>query len=279
MLQPTEMPRAFSYVRFSTPEQAKGDSFRRQSEGADRYARAKCLVLDTDLTFQDLGVSGYRGKNAETGRLAEFLELVRAQRVPRGSVLIVESLDRISRQAARRALRTLEDIVEEGVTVVTLADGKEYTAESLDRDPTSLIMAVLIFIRANEESVMKGSRLRAAWQAKRKAARERPLTERAPAWLRLDRHQGRFVAIPERAVVVRRIFRLAEKGAGQHRIAEELNRAKVPTFGKAAMWHRSYVKRVLENPAVVGTLVPRQVEWDGRRKIRKVLDSVEGYFP
>jgi hypothetical protein len=67
-------------------------------------------MIDTDLTFNDLGVSAYRGKNAEAGRLADFLVAVEDGIVPRGSYLLVESLDRISRQAARKALRVLEDI-------------------------------------------------------------------------------------------------------------------------------------------------------------------------
>jgi DNA invertase Pin-like site-specific DNA recombinase len=46
--------------------------------------------------------------------------------VPQGSVLLVENLDRISRQTAPLALRTLEQIIESGVSLVTLTDGKEY---------------------------------------------------------------------------------------------------------------------------------------------------------
>jgi DNA invertase Pin-like site-specific DNA recombinase len=179
--------RAYSYLRFSTPEQMKGDSLRRQTELARRYAAQHGLLLDEDLTFQDLGVSAFRGRNAEAGKLAYFLEAVRSGLVPRGAYLLVESLDRISRQAARRALRVLEEIVDEGITLVTLNDGKVYTAASLNDDPVSLLMALLTFIRANEESATKARRLQEAWKQKRRTAADRPLTARAPAWLRLDR--------------------------------------------------------------------------------------------
>jgi DNA invertase Pin-like site-specific DNA recombinase len=63
------MPKAYSYLRFSTPEQMKGDSFRRQSTKAQEYASTHGLDLDDTLTFQDLGVSAFRGKNAEAGQL------------------------------------------------------------------------------------------------------------------------------------------------------------------------------------------------------------------
>ena len=49
---------------------------------------------------------------------------------------------------------------------------------------------------------------------------------------------------------------------------------------KAQQWHRSYVKKLLTNPAVVGTFTPyqRQTGADGSRK-RKPLEAIEGYFP
>src|SRR5262249_429406 len=49
--------KAYSYLRFSTPEQMKGDSQRRQLEAARSYALEKGLELDEELTFHDLGVS------------------------------------------------------------------------------------------------------------------------------------------------------------------------------------------------------------------------------
>ena len=98
-------PRAYSYIRFSSPEQAKGDSLRRQMELAEQYAEAHGLELDTELTFRDLGVSAYRGLNVETGELRAFLKAVEEGIVAPGSVLLVESLDRISRRVARKAVR------------------------------------------------------------------------------------------------------------------------------------------------------------------------------
>ena len=63
----TGPPKAYSYLRFSTPEQMRGDSYRRQSEAATSYAERHGLALDTNLTFEDLGVSGFRGANASEG--------------------------------------------------------------------------------------------------------------------------------------------------------------------------------------------------------------------
>src|SRR6267142_865492 len=98
MLSPAvTKPKAFSYIRFSTPEQGRGTSYDRQIEAAERYARENGLDLDTKMTFTDLGVSAFRGKNAKTGELRAFLDATEAGLVLEGSYLLVESLDRLSR--------------------------------------------------------------------------------------------------------------------------------------------------------------------------------------
>src|ERR1700680_1325770 len=92
------MTKAYSYLRFSTSEQMRGDSYRRQTQLALEYAERRGLELDTTLSLNDLGVSAFRGKNARTGALAAFLQAVDAGLVPDGSLLLVESLDRVTRQ-------------------------------------------------------------------------------------------------------------------------------------------------------------------------------------
>lgn len=274
--------KAYSYVRFSTPEQAAGDSLRRQTEGARQYAAANGLELDETLTIQDLGISAFRGANAATGRLGEFLDAVRRGMVPKGSYLLVENLDRISRQTAWDAASRLREILAEGINVVTLSDKKVYTKDTMD-DPMSLIMSILVFVRGHEESVTKQKRNRAAWEAKRASAKEKPLTASCPGWLRLDREAREFEVITERAAVVRRIFRMAIKGIGHHSIAASLNEEKVPTFttnGKTQkLWHRSYIAKILSNPAVIGTFIPHTEHHEGGKLIRRPQAPMEDYYP
>ena len=279
--------RAYSYLRFSTPEQAQGDSHRRQTALAEEYARKRGLELDTTLSFQDLRVSAFRGKNAEEGQLGAFLRAVQTGLVPEGSYLLVESLDRISRQSARRARTTLNLIVDEGITVVTLVDGKEYTAASLDEDPTSLLMSILVFMRAHEESVMKASRLSHAWAGKRtKAAKGERMTSMLPAWLTSEGPEAPVKLIPERAKIVQRIFTAYASGkAGMVGIAKALNRDGVPTFEsrngrKGNQWFASYIQRILKSPAAMGAYQPHTTSYKGRsRKRTAVGEPIKGYFP
>jgi DNA invertase Pin-like site-specific DNA recombinase len=85
---------AYSYLRLSSDAQRKGDGERRQLEETQAYCVEKGLHLDA--TLRDIGVSGFSGANRERGALRRFLDMVRSGRVPRGSHLIVESLDRLS---------------------------------------------------------------------------------------------------------------------------------------------------------------------------------------
>ena len=50
-----DTPRCYSYIRFSTSEQLKGDSLRRQLELTREYADKHGLVLDESLSMRDLG--------------------------------------------------------------------------------------------------------------------------------------------------------------------------------------------------------------------------------
>lgn len=270
------MTKAFSYVRFSTPEQAKGDSFRRQTDLAARYCAQHRLEL-ADLTLHDLGVSAFRGANAETGALGAFRRAIDDGDVPAGSVLLVEALDRISRQTARKAIRVLEDIVDAGVDVVTLADGKRYTKDSLDG--FDFLMALMLLIRGNEESLTKSRRLKAAWSAKRQKAADKVLTRRVPGWLTVN--DGRAELVPERAKIVRRIFKQFIGGTGAQSIAMELNAAKVPTFERAEFWRGTYVASILGNRAAIGEYTPNIIEFDAQtgRKVRVPQTPITDYYP
>ena len=276
------MTRAYSYLRFSTPEQMQGDSFRRQSALAQTYAQKHGLDLDTSLNFHDLGMSAYYGKNlGAEGQLGNFIQAVKSGLVPQGSYLLVESLDRISRQNARTALRSLESVVDAGAVVVTLIDGRKYDQESLNNDPMSLLLSILTFMRSHEESATKASRLKAAWSEKRGNAIKsgKPMTASCPAWLSLDKGTGTFSVIPERAAIVQRIFRMTLEGVGQHGIAQAFNREGVQTFGRSLHWHSTYISKILGNPAVSGIFIPHVQERSAAKLVRHARDPISDYFP
>lgn len=274
-------PKVYSYSRWSTPEQSRGDSSRRQADAAERWAERHGYQLDLSLNITDEGVSAYRGSNAVDGGLSRFLEACRRGLVEDGSFLLVESLDRISRMAPRKAQRLIDDIVDAGVTIVTLSDDQHYTGERLDNDPTALLIALMVSWRAHEESKTKGRRVAAAWDAKRQRVRANPaerLTRRAPSWL-IPTDDGRWAVDQPKAAVVRRIFTMTLEGIGEHGIAAKLQHEGAPMLGRGKHWHRSTISKVLRNPAVIGTLVPGQIRYMDGQRVRVHEEPIPGAFP
>ncbi len=120
-------PKAYSYVRFSTPEQEKGDSLRRQIQNSEKWATEHGYELDDTIKIEDRGLSAHKGDHRKKGNLGKFLDLVTGGKIAPGSVLIVESLDRLSREEVLEALTQFLNIIRAGIHLVTLIDGMEYS--------------------------------------------------------------------------------------------------------------------------------------------------------
>lgn len=270
------MTKAYSYLRMSRPEQLRGDSLRRQLQGTRDWATKHGLELDESL--RDLGVSAFRGDNKRKGALAEFLRMLDQGEITPGSVLIVESLDRLSRETVLEAQELFAGIIRRGVEIVTLHDGQRYSAEIIKQDWTKLIISLSVMARAHEESAAKSKRLSEAWEAKRAdtLAGGKKLTGRTPAWLRLPRDRSAFVEIPERVLVVREIFAMSVSGMGTDAIANALNRRGEPPWGRSKGWQPSYIAKILSTEAVLGRFRPH-LKREGKRV--PVGETIEGYFP
>ncbi|HCR0387573.1 TPA: recombinase family protein [Enterobacter kobei] len=152
-------PKLYSYVRFSSVKQREGNSLERQQDTALKIAARYNLELDT-TAFHDLGMSAFKGKNAHEGKLSEFIKQIGAK-VPVGSWLVVENLDRISRDDAWSALDIFKNILSRGIVVVTGMDEKVYKYADVKNNPTDLIISLLMFTRAHDESLTKKNRVEA----------------------------------------------------------------------------------------------------------------------
>ena len=238
----------------------KGDSLRRQLELSDKYTKDNNLVLDDKLNLRDLGVSAYSGANIEKGALGEFIRAIKEGIVEKGSYLLVESLDRISRKNVHEALRQFLNILDCGVTVVTLADGMKYEPNKIKTE--ELIISIFIMSRAHEESATKSKRLNSAWTQKRINSPNKKLTSMCPAWMSLDKGSNSFVLDLERVEVIKNIFQWTIDGFGTNLVISKLEKLGVKPWGltekrKAKEWYPSYIQKILNNPAVIGEYHPR----------------------
>jgi DNA invertase Pin-like site-specific DNA recombinase len=274
------MKRAYSLIRFSSWKQAKGQSRRRQAEWSAAWCAKNKCQLDESLKW-DKPVSAFRGANRSKGALAAFLEMVQLGRVAKGSILLVESLDRLSREQVDEAFVLFQGILKAGIDIVTMVPERHYTKASIG-DITGILEPLVIMSRANEESALKSERIADVWKKRRERAQEKPAAGEAPkpmngagpGWLRMV--DGRWEPIPERVAVVRRIFQLASAGHGGRAITQALNRENVPTMGRGPGWWPSYVDLILHNRAVLGEFQPH-VQQDGKRVAAG--NPIPNYYP
>jgi DNA invertase Pin-like site-specific DNA recombinase len=269
------MPNAYSYIRMSTDAQLQGDSYRRQAELSATYARDHGLTLMEGFKLEDIGVSAYRGDNLKHGALGKFVDAVKNKKIPKGSYLLIESLDRLSRASLNEALELFLGIINSGVNIVTVADGQRYTTGQAN-NTQQILMSIFIMARANEESDTKSRRLGEAWKQKRKKIASVKLTARCPAWLRLSKDKSKFEEIDDKVSAVKSIFAEAARGKGSYLITKHLNASKAPTLTGARIWSESYVTKILKNRAVLGEFQPHVIK-KGKREPEGEIDY--NYFP
>jgi hypothetical protein len=191
-----------------------------------------------------------------------------------GSYLLVESLDRLSRQKISSALRLFLDIADKGINLVTISDGQVYRAD--ESDFSKLIISITIMARAYEESQTKSKRLSAAWENKRNNIDKKILTKICPLWLKPKDDRSGFDCISDRVEIVKRIFYAASNGQGSGYITRALNKENIPPFGRSKGWQESYVTKTLKNRSVLGEYQPNHKVNKKRTPVGEVIRS---YYP
>jgi DNA invertase Pin-like site-specific DNA recombinase len=271
------MPTAYSYVRFSTQDQAFGDSERRQLDAARQWAAANGYTL-ADASLFDQGVSSFRGRNAKEGALGAFLASIEAGEVKRGSALIIEELDRLSRQPPMMTVELVKKIIYSGVNLAVLSSSTIITKANVSDLDVWVPFAVSISL-AHQESVKKSQRIKATYKNRRLDAIKsgKPIPGRYPFWIT---RVGDKFELNDGAETVRTIFKLREKGLGVALIISELAKLKIPP-PNAKQWYGAFIKRILKNPAVVGRISFNEDEWTEAGKVQKVAtgQTAENYYP
>ena len=142
------MELAISYKRFSSLAQAKGRSEGRQGDETEEYCSRKGYIIVE--TFVDRGFSAYTGENSDKGHLKAILDLAAAGKIKPGTHLVVELLDRISRQEIIAALPFFLNIINLGLAIDTTFDEQIYTKERCDADPFAAMGAILVLMRGQQ---------------------------------------------------------------------------------------------------------------------------------
>lgn len=255
--QNASAPAAFSYVRFSHGRQKNGDSLRRQLALSREYARSHGLQLQ-ELTYRDLGLSAFRGANIERGALAAFIKAVEDGSIRRGSYLLVENFDRLSRAEVHIALQLLLRLVSAGIVVVTLIDGKVWNQQTV-ADTTNLLVTIIFMGRAHDESLGRSKRIREIHQAKR-ARREPAIFGQGPAWVTRKPDGSGWDLKPGMAKSIQRVFELSIQGVGSVAIARIANAEGWVAPAKVPRWNTTLPNKLLRNRAVLGEYEPKELK-------------------
>lgn len=248
------MPLLYSYIRWSSERQAKGTTLQRQMASAKEFALTNGLQL---VEITDPGVSAFRGKNTKTGKLGDFIDAVREGIIPDDSWLYVENVDRLTRQEVTTAQKLFIELLDLGLTLVTGMDKRVYTLESVNQNPTDLMISILMFSRANEESKTKQSRTVANVEILVERHKQGlPVNIKScgkhPFWI--DDTGSQYEAVrqhPEYWIIAREAIDQFLLGYGIYKVKRYLDE-KYPNGLNGKEWDYQVLKRMRENRALIG---------------------------
>jgi DNA invertase Pin-like site-specific DNA recombinase len=254
---------AISYLRFSSTKQKKGASYDRQIEATEKFCAENNLKLIDQI--EDQGISGWNEENLEeTAALGKLIKLIESGQIKKGTTLIVENLDRITRANVNTAIHLVTGILEKGIEIVTTMDGKRYRKNC---NPTDLMIAIIYLTRGNDESETKSKRVKQSWQRKRQLINDGKFVKltQHPNWLKVE--NNKYVENEEATKLVKRIFEMYTSGIGSHLISKQLNKEGLPPFSRTGKrFTFSSIERLLKNSAVIG-------------KCEVVSPPKENYYP
>ena len=273
----------YSYIRFSSRKQKKGRSKDRQLEGKEWIVRNNHTEATQKLI--DEARSGFHGDHVKKGFLGLFLNLIKEKKVPKGSILLVEHLDRLSRQGLDDAYELFKSILKAGVKIAVLKPEERIYSKADLNDFFALLIPLIYFHLAHAESKRKSDLAKDKWNTRREK-RERFSTI-CPAWIDWKAEIGEFQP-NEGAKAIKFIFERCAEGDGDKRILAGLQKSfqpigRVSATGKSE-WNLSYIAKVLRDEAVLGILQPREfvvkeIAGVNRRVRQPVGKPIHGYYP
>jgi DNA invertase Pin-like site-specific DNA recombinase len=271
------MATVHSYARFSTPEQAEGDSERRQIEAAKDWCKKHKHKM-SGLKLFDKGVSGYRGDKQKA--LAEFMKKI-GKEVQPGDILLIEAMDRLGRKGIKATQNVVNKIHGHGIHIAILTPlEKVYRADSDELGDA--IELVAFGYQAHMYSVQLSDRIKGKWVGMRKLARqgEKSIHNKIPAWL--EKTEDGFDVTDEGRAVIEYIFERTIQGIGTPTLCAELNRDFQPiATGKNGKrrktWNHSYIRDTIRGRAVRGEYQPHVIDEKGKRVPEG--EVIEDYYP
>lgn len=260
------MPKAISYIRFSTRKQLDGSSLERQQGMVQPWLDANPQYERSDMSFQDLGISGRSGKHLKNG-FGMLLEAIGKGGIVSGDVILVEAIDRAGRMDMLAMLEILTPILKADVSLITLDDGIKYDRASLNGANIYILAAKIQASYQYSDNLSR--RMKASYAERNKLAKNDGIRPKrnTPVWLTSD---GKMIDDIKPFIV--QAFEDYASGLGERRIYERILQKggdKTPScFVKMAP---STVKRWMSNRTAIG-------EWQGIPDVYPAVVAPELFY-
>lgn len=238
------MPAAISYIRFSSDRQKHGTSTERQRQMVKDWLLAHPEYTPSNLTYEDVAKSAYKGKHLEAGRFGQLLEAIEAGLIKAGDVVLCEAIDRVGRMDTSKMLgKIILPITEAGVSIITLDDGHRYDSQSINTPAVHLLMAKIQAAHGYSQAL--SDRTKANYAIRIKNAKETGKVKRnTPIWLDSNGNPNEDV-VPW----IKQVFELYVSGVGKNAIANRLRASGVPELATCS---GPTIESWLRNQAVIG---------------------------
>lgn len=239
------MPNAFSYTRFSSKTQSTGSSVDRQEALIQDYlARHPDTTYHPNLSFSDLGVSGFTGRHKEHD-MGRLLAAIESGSIGDGWLCLVEAIDRVGRLEPLDMLTLLQQIIGAGVVLVTLEDQQEYSRQSIKDNTGLLFLLVGKLQQAWSYSDTLSRRLKASYQKRRKQATAGEVVKRRTPFY-LDSQTGKLRH--PHAEVAKAMFELYLAGQGERLLLRYAEKRLPP----GTIQSHTTIMRMLKNKTALG---------------------------
>ncbi len=263
-------PRAWAYIRWSSKRQEKGDSLDRQTAGFNHF-KAEFPEVEIVDTLLDGGLSAYHGMNTASGQLRHILDNIQNGVIKAGDYLIVESIDRLSRQRAPNTVDLLNGIIKKGVRFYTTIDKQLYSYDDEKNDLSRMIMFAVIAQRAYDESKTKSERAKSAHSKKAKTAEEGGVYGNIPFGYR--EWNGRYEIVPEEANELKRLFHLL-KDVGLKQTVIQMNKGS-----NLKKWTVAKVEHLIKKEYVIGNLIIDKVDYSTGLRKKIPVKTIKNHYP
>lgn len=228
---------SYAYLRASSERQVEeGSSFPRQIENIHKAAKRDRLRILFDLIFFDDGFTGFEFQH----RPALMRLRNEVKQHPRAAHLVIEDIDRLSRNADWQQGYLLEEFSRHLIqTHFFISPGSQ-----LERYVRGYI--------AQEGMKKDLQRMADGWIRKAKDGR---VTAKRPryGYLMTDRRDTHYVLHPEESKIMRLIYeKLVYEGWTLHRVAKYLNDNHIPTRFRLGFWTAGTIYALVRSPVYKG---------------------------